>query len=193
MTIKQRLQNLSENDLRKKIIIPLMCGLNCHRVTNLHGTRERGKDVLFFKKGTFRETVPGVILIKNDGDIIKSGPPNRSIQVILTQAQEAINTEIINPDDPNNKIKIKELIIMTSFEINGPAMEYINDNCLKSLPHITYIDGDKLCNLIIELIGIHKYKFKINTFKGFCESISNRKYDTTGKTSITKYSEGKIT
>ena len=50
MNIRTKITKLSENDLRKKVIIPLLNGLGAYGTEDFHGPKEKGKDVYFSYK-----------------------------------------------------------------------------------------------------------------------------------------------
>jgi len=150
MNIREKLQTLSEDDLRKKVIIPMMYALGCINVRDTHGPYEKGKDVVYEVYHLFRRNIYGAIIVKNKRNIGKSDLEN-----LHRQANEALVT-FKNPNDPRNEIKIHELTIMTSYRFSDPARDYIFENCGRNFPNI------------------HIYQFNISTFKDFCDRMSGR-------------------
>lgn len=185
--IKEELQKLSEDDLRKKIVIPMMKRLGCVKVEDWCGPREEGKDVLYIKKDTFRDDTCGAIILKNRRDITKSRRDNHDVREIKSQIEEAMTSEIINPLEPVEKINLHELCIMTSYEINKDARKFIYSSCGKIMPYIKFIDGDKLVRLIQKIIGDFDYTFNVENFKDFCETTGEKSIKP--KTSTISYKE----
>ncbi len=111
MSVKDKFQTLSEDDLRQKIIMPLLFVLGCQDVRDNCGPAEYGKDILYLCRDHFlREKVWGAVLIKKE-DINKS-----SLDNIHRQISDAIN-QFIDPDDPRNKIQLHEILVITSRSI----------------------------------------------------------------------------
>jgi len=176
MNIKERLQKLSENDLRKKIIIPMMYALGCIDVRDTHGPYEKGKDVVYGIDHLLKKRVYGAIIIKNNGNINKGRP----LDNLYRQSKDAMK-EFENPNDPaGSKIKINELIVVTAYEITPAASNYIFENCGVNFPNLHIVDGNTLESIIRKLISGYKikenkvYQFNIDTFKDFCERKSGR-------------------
>jgi len=174
MNIREKLQTLSEDDLRKKVIIPMMYALGCINVRDTHGPYEKGKDVVYEVYHLFRRNIYGAIIVKNKRNIGKSDLEN-----LHRQANEALVT-FKNPNDPRNEIKIHELTIMTSYRFSDPARDYIFENCGRNFPNIHIINGASLESIILGLISDYetntkmKYQFNISTFKDFCDRMSGR-------------------
>jgi len=199
MTIKGKIQRLSENDLRDMVVIPLMRALGCSNIRKWHGRSEKGKDVLYQKENTFGDLVYGGILLKACG-INK----HRLTTSVRTQCVEAIRESFPDPNYPGNTVKIYELMIMTSRNITEDVRDYIQKNVRTDLPSVEIVDGDRLSHLIDKIIldsnrkcdQEHIYDFKIKTFQEFCERYHNQTYYRKDierpiiKNKITKISEG---
>lgn len=176
MNIKEKLQSITEDDLRKKVIIPMMYALGCIDVRDTHGPYEKGKDVVYETDHLLRKKVYGAIIIKNTCNISKGRP----LDNLYRQAKDAMK-EFENPNDlSGSKIKIHELIIITAYKVTPAASNYIFENCGVNFPNLHIIDGNTLESIIRELISEHRtkkkeeYQFNIDTFKDFCERKSGR-------------------
>jgi len=168
MSIKDQLQTLSEDDLRQKIIMPLLFALGCKDVRDNCGTSEYGKDVIYISRDHFlREKIWGAALIKKD-DINKSALDN-----IHRQVSDAIN-QFIDQDDPRNKVQLHEILVITPQSITSEALKYINEQSGKNFPNIHFINGDRLEFLvnqtIIEFNNLKdtNYVFNIETYSNIC-------------------------
>jgi hypothetical protein len=166
MGIKDQLKNLSEDDLRQKVLIPLMFGLGCQDVRDNCGPSELGKDVLYLSRDHFlREKVWGAILLKAT-DINKA-----SLENIHRQLSDAIN-QFTDPDDPRNKIQLQEILIVTSRRITPDAQKYIHEQSGKNFQNVHFVTGDRLEFLINQVIIEYnqrtntKYNFTVETFAG---------------------------
>lgn len=190
--IKEELQRLSEDDLRKKIVIPMMKRLGCFKVEDWCGPREGGKDVLYMSKDTFLDDTFGAIILKNRRDITKSRRDDHDVREIKSQIEEAMMSKIINPFEPVDKISLHELCVMTSYEINKNARQFIHDSCGRLMPYIKFIDGDKLVRLIQRIIGDSDYLFDVENFKGFCETTKKKSIEPEASTISYKGDEKSI-
>jgi len=168
MSIKEKFQTLNEDDLRQKIIMPLLFVLGCNDVRDNCGPAEYGKDILYLCRDHFlREKIWGAVLIKRD-EINKS-----SLDNIHRQISDAIN-QFIDPDDPRNKIQLHEILVITSRSITSEALKYINEQSGKNFQNIHFINGDRLEFLINQTIidfnqknrGV--YIFDVETYSGIC-------------------------
>ncbi len=183
MSVKDKLQILNEDDLRQKIIMPLLFVLGCPDVRDNCGPAEYGKDILYLCRDHFlREKVWGAALIKRD-DINKS-----SLDNIHRQISDAIN-QFIDPDDPRSKVQLHEILIITSRSITSEALKYINEQSGKAFQNIHFINGDRLEFLINQTIidfnqkntGI--YIFDVETYGSMCGKpfIKSQKGGSEGK------------
>lgn len=168
MIIKAKLQSLSEDELRKKVVIPLLRCSGFQYVEDWCGPGEKGKDVLYAKKDPLLESYFwGAVLIKNKNDIRKGSKTD--IRIIKNQVEEAILTQIPDPLDPFRKTIIRELYIVTSFNIEPEAREYIGVVFKESHLFIRFMPGDKLESKINDVIGRSDYVFDLDNFEEFCE------------------------
>ncbi|MFA6944266.1 MAG: hypothetical protein WC220_00065 [Pedobacter sp.] len=184
MDIKQQLQLLQEDDLRIKIIIPLMKAFGATCIRDWHGTNERGKDVLYKKENDFGELVHKGILLK-----AKTISKEVFSSEVRIQIEEAVGVPITDPEYLTDKIKLKGLIIMTSFDITSGAISIVEEFAGKTTPVVEIVDGDRLCGLINKLIDSFNrnesnkttpnfYEFNCETFLDFCDryhAMSNTK------------------
>ena len=167
MSIKEILKNLSEDELRKKIVIPFLKVLGFKNVEDWCGPQEKGKDVLYVKEDPLGQPIVGALLIKNDRDIKKSG--KNDIRKIESQAREAITTQIPDPRDPYIRTNIRGLYILTSFNIEPEARNYILNALGNSQLYLTFIDGNQLEERIKKIIGTSGYIFSPDDFEQFCK------------------------
>jgi len=163
--IKKILQDLSEDDLRKKIIIPYLDN-SCIQVEDWCGPSEKGKDIVYVRKDMLSQDVTGAVIIKKE-NIRKSGTKNTNIKEIKIQVEEAYSSEIPFPLDSDKKTSIQEIYVLTPYNISREAREYINEDISKKM-QVRFISGDQLVLKIKELICNIEYIFDPNNFKEFC-------------------------
>lgn len=163
--IKKILQDLSEDDLRKKIIIPYL-DISCIQVEDWCGPSEKGKDIVYVRKDMLSQDVTGAVIIKKE-NIRKSGTKNTHIREIKNQVEEACSSEIPFPLDPDKKTHIQEIYVLTPYNITPEARDYINENIGKKM-QVRFINGDQLVLKIETLICNTEYTFDPYNFKEIC-------------------------
>ena len=193
MTIKEKLQNLSEDEFRKKVVIPLLRVLGFRKVEDWCGPNEKGKDVLYVREDLLGLRILGAVLIKNGGNITKSG--KNDIKLIRNQAEEAMGSPIPDSSDPYNQTTIRELYILTSFNIKREARDYVLDTLRNSQLYLRFVDGDLLEDKIKKVIEKSYYVFAPDNFEEFCDKqIATRpreKEVVFEPVSVSEISEGK--
>jgi len=199
MNLRDKITKLSENNLRKKVIIPLLKALDAYNTEDFHGSREKGKDVYFSYKSIFGKYKHCCFFIKK-GDIKKSGKNDiRKMQVAI---EEAIKSEFTSPIDNKTPVRIEEFYFVCSGKINREAREWLTEFLVKtkSFSNVDIFDIDNLMKLILDLIkkynGLMResYKFNVGTFNNYCKRIisyNQQKYIISEKSSD-RYSEGTI-
>ena len=145
-----KLKSLKENDLRKKVIIPLLneiIGSEC--VIDMHGRNEEGIDVYFEANDIFGHRRRFGIQIKKGDIVCKNCPNPKSIMTILYQIESAFSKEIILVDSEHGKISVNidGYYIFISGKTNEPAANRIYQK-RKAYPFVHIIDGDELLKII---------------------------------------------
>ena len=172
MSIKEELQKLKENDLRKKIVIPYL-KVFFRDVEDRCGPGEKGKDVTYLvKEEGWEKDIVGAVIIKNKGDIKMSGGMNTSLRILHSQIMETYTTRIPFPSDPTRMVHIEKVIVLTSFDINENAKEYIFRNISSQIHTLSFIPGSKFEGMLQNFIKGKNYEFDCNTFKNFCARFS---------------------
>jgi hypothetical protein len=65
MNVKDKLQLLSEDDLRRNVVIPLLSALGCSDVRDNCGQYEYGKDIVYTIRDHFlKEKIWGAVVVK---------------------------------------------------------------------------------------------------------------------------------
>lgn len=175
MTIKEKLQELSEDELRQKIIIPLLLTLGCSGAVDNCGPTEKGKDIIYEIPHFLKDSIYGAVIIKNDHDL-KSADLDRGLNVQVNRALNKFNHQ----KDPRVETKIHELVLVTAFNITEPVRTYFLDNCGTNFPNIHFVDGNRLEFLIRTTIIAYTnktgrgYIFSIDNFNQICDELSSR-------------------
>jgi hypothetical protein len=142
-----RLIQLSENKLRKEVLIPLLRDVGIHNLEDCHGIRECGVDILFVHNDMFGRPKLFGIQCKR-GDIIKQATTiSKSIITIHNQIREAFLVEFTVPGDPKGKKYIDGYYVIASGKINQYAKNYIRTRC-HEFPYIDFLDGKELLRIV---------------------------------------------
>jgi hypothetical protein len=163
---------LLEDDLRVKVLIPLLRALGCIKVEDWQGTQENGKDIYFAYKDVLGDIQHCCVFIKV-GDITKSG--KTSIRNYESQLREAFNADFTNPLDNATSIRAGSVYVACNGFINDAARNYMHQNFELQFPgRIRFLDIDKICYLIDVELGNRieipaGYTFEISTFTEICE------------------------
>ena len=198
MNIRSKITRLSEDKLRKNILIPLLKALNAYSVEKFHGSSEKGKDVYFAYKDIFGEYKHCCFFIKT-GDIKKSG--KNDIRKMKGHIEEAIQRKFISPIDNKSPIYIEEFFFVCSGKINQETRDYIADLLRqKQMPSFRIFDIDKLIEIILNLVKDYNsilnknYTFSTQSFSKYCDQIRNYKDEKFAMPaiSVSSHSEGKI-
>src|SRR3989338_3978142 len=96
MNIRMQLIKLSEDDLRKGVMIPLLGALGAYKAESMCGPNEKGKDIYFAYKDLFGLYKHCCIFIKK-GDVKKSG--KNDIRKMLGNITEALMLDFVSPID----------------------------------------------------------------------------------------------
>ncbi|MBE9592656.1 MAG: NACHT domain-containing protein, partial [Proteobacteria bacterium] len=141
------IQKLSEEDLRKRVLIPLFKMMGFRDVTDYHGVLEFGKDLIFYEEDSFGYRIYSGVQVKAVD--IKSG----NIFKVLEQAKQCLDIPFMDTADGKRK-KIERCLIVTSGKITTNAMyairgELERDNLGRL---VRLIDGNKLVSLIDEYL-----------------------------------------
>lgn len=199
MGIREKITKLSENNLRKKVIIPLLNALGAYGTEDFHGPREKGKDVYFSYKNLFGRNKHCCFFIKK-GNIKKTG--RNDIRNMKGAIEEAIKSEFTNPIDNKTPVRIEEFYFVCSGKINQEAREWLTEFLVKqsNFPNLDVFDIDSLIQFIVDLIKKfnnkigENYNFNISTFASYCKKIVNHNHNNHAITdiSITNLNEGKV-
>ncbi len=137
---------LSEDNFRKEVIIPILIDLNCNDINEIHGRDEFGIDILFSTEDLFMIKEWNAIIAKvgpinqNDGLVIKE-----KIRILKEQIHMA---KVIPHTDINiGEIDISRVFIVTNSTINSNAMKILRsfDNNIQGT--IFFIDRNRILSL----------------------------------------------
>lgn len=179
---------LSENDLRVKVLIPLLGALGCIKVEDWQGNEEKGIDVYFACKDVLGEIHHCAVFIKV-GNITMSGKTD--MRKYEGQLRQALHSKFTNPLDPSTSISPGLVYVAFNGTMNKPAKDFFKDTLENQHPgRLRILDVDQIRYLIdIELPGRagwpREYTFAVDSFEAICNKFQSRPYDF-----ITRSNEG---
>ena len=172
--IKTQISILLEDELRTKIVIPLISSLGAEFVEDRHGSDENGKDIFFCCKNILGDYKHCCFVLKA-GNITKSG--RNDIRSVFNQIDEAIERTAMSPIDHRSVVQIEEIMFLFNGIMNEPAKEVLEDKLRNYKYNILRIlNIDKLTLLIRNLLKeysdlVKDYVFDVDTFSDFCNQI----------------------
>ena len=152
----------------------MMNALKCSFVKDNHGPKEAGKDVIYTVPHFLKKDINGAIILK----AVKVG--QAALDNLIRQINQAIELFSV-PRDPSNKLRVNELILMTSYDFTEDVRTYIFNNSGKTFPNMHFVNGDEMELLISGIMNEHYEKtqilqtFSIDAFLTICEEVTDRK------------------
>lgn len=138
---------MSEDELRKKVIVPLLSQTaGVEQVTDVHGSNERGLDVVFIDESEIRETCVGLQI--KTGAIRGGGSQDKTVKTIIDQLELASDFEHAVAINPSGRKQIEHFIVATNGKISNTAREEISDR-IDEVP-VDFWDINKIMSLIRE-------------------------------------------
>ncbi|HEX4132826.1 MAG TPA: hypothetical protein VHZ24_22525 [Pirellulales bacterium] len=119
------LRELSEEELRRDFIIPLLKAMGATHVEHVHGPFERGKDLIYVRSDAFQDSLLGVVQAKNE-PLSGSFSSRSSAGTALQQLLHCAETEILNPAT-NMKELPREVLFVTTYNLpDAPLADAAN-------------------------------------------------------------------
>ena len=169
-----KLKRLDEEQLRKKILIPLLKYIDAQNVIDMHGSGEEGIDIYFETFDIFGNRLRLGMQVKSVDLVYSARPSNRNLLTILHQIKMAFSKKIrVITSDRSGEVYIDGFYIVTCGKITEPAIRYIYEN-RNQYPNIHIIDGDRLMEIIKnkDLLKQRKIEFSIGAPKAIYEDNS---------------------
>ncbi len=137
---KTYLENLSEDDFRNNVVVPLYVQKGMRRGKDVCGVDEDGKDTYLFTEDSIRKNVLYVIQTKR-GDVKMSAKHTDNLLNLITQMRTAVGTPVKDAKT-HQKLYPSCVMLVASGEINKHAQEHIVDELQDH--RIAFQDSDDL-------------------------------------------------
>lgn len=144
----EKLRSLSEADLRRKVLIPLFRAMGFRDVTEVHGSRELGKDIVMWKVDHFRGRVNYAVVAK--AQKVTTGPQSAGVS---RQIRESFGSSYTDPISLEER-EVNRVIVVTSKEFTGEAKDSLRSE-LRSLNlegTTDLLGGEKLFEMVREYL-----------------------------------------
>lgn len=148
---RSRLREMTEDELRTEVLIPLFRAMGFRDVKHFHGgSLEKGKDIVMWEADKFRERVNYGVVVKATKISGKVSGKSSATEVYM-QVKQCLNSTY--PDSVTLEEQyIHRCLVISSKEISKEAQDAIKDSLRESgSDKVTeFIDGDRLWGEYIE-------------------------------------------
>jgi len=120
----EKLQGLSEDELRQGVLLPILRRMpRMRQITDVHGINERGLDVIFASEDGVRTNWYGLQLKR--GDISGGGSGKHTVKTIIDQLELAKPFKHPVATHPAGEYRMDYFVVATNGRISGTAREEI--------------------------------------------------------------------
>jgi hypothetical protein len=144
---------LTEAQLREDILVPLFQAMGYHDVTERHGMRELGKDIVMWETDKLVTRANIAVMAKRGSISGRADNTQSSAATTANQIRQALGSDYTDPTT-SQTYPISRVIVVASGTISEQAQEAIKSQLDR--PHILatqYIDGVKLAALVQKYLG----------------------------------------
>lgn len=136
----EKLRTLSEADLRRIVLLPLFRAMGFSDVTEVHGSRELGKDIVMWKEDPVQDRINYAVVVK--AQQVKTGA--RSTDV-ARQIRESLGSAYTDPISLEEK-EIHRVIVAASQGFTSEAKDSIKSELKSSglAGRVSFLDGERL-------------------------------------------------
>ena len=120
------LKELSEDEFRDRVVIPLFERHDFTAVEDLCGPNEEGKDCVFVQENSLGQTELYAVQTKR-GDLSLARESNKNVETAVTQLRTAIATDILLTSPRREKRRPNKVVLCISGEISHNAKRHIID------------------------------------------------------------------
>lgn len=174
---KESIQSLSEDDLRRQIVIPLFQAMK-FTVYETHGALEFGKDLVVYNRDNTGEITYSAVQIKTR-DIHGRAASSGNIRAIINQCEAAFDVPFIDVSDGSQKY-VERVYVVTSGGISPSATNIIS-YALKNYGGIRFWDINRLVDQAQQMLAaqeavqekeVRKPKTEPSVFRGFTRRLA---------------------
>lgn len=146
---KKQLEGLSEDELRRKVLIPLFKKMGFRDVEHYHGgTGEQGKDIVMWRPDSFDNRENYAVVAKRGSISGKASGGSGSASEIANQIRQSFRDPYTDPKGTGDQ-KVHKCIVVASGRIPKQAIDSIKNMLSEDLTRATrFINGDELWRLI---------------------------------------------
>jgi hypothetical protein len=141
-----KLRSLSETDFRRQVLAPLLRAMDFRDVTELHGSNERGKDIVMWKSDAFRTRENYALVAK-----VCRVTQGRASTDVVRQIRECLGSPYRDPITLQ-EMSVSRVIVVTSRVFTVPAKNSILAELRSSgstnVAVADFLDGESLLELI---------------------------------------------
>ncbi len=148
-----QMQQMSEEDLRKKVLIPLFKAMGYLDVMGHHGgSQEQGKDIVMWKPGDFRDRVNYAVVVKA-AKISGKAKGKSSAAEVRFQVDQALGLPFKDPVTTEDR-EVDRCIVVCPHEIPKEALTSLHATLKhEKLDKLTeFLHGDNLWEMVEELL-----------------------------------------
>ena len=158
---------ITEVQLHKKVIAPLLDELGMTNVVYCHGTQERGKDFYYLSPNSYGDAELHGCQVKNKKTNARAGDPN-SIHGLLEQIETALATDLADPVGLAHK-RPAQLLVISTFAIEDRVLSNCQGRLDKIRSQVTFKCGQEFAKFARDHCPTTFYKM-VNVSHSFEQS-----------------------
>jgi hypothetical protein len=175
---KAELEAMDEDELRKKVLVPLFAAMGFKDVRLYHGgAQEQGKDVVMWKAGDIRQRVNYAVIAKADPITGQAKTKKTKGKISASEAEfqvkQAFGDPFVDPVSLEER-QVDRCFVVSSKGISKEAEIAIGNALGEDRRRVTdFIDGDKLWALVQEYLPESAVWEKLAEAKAVFDSASD--------------------
>lgn len=150
MLTKESLQNMKEDELCRKVLLPLFKEMGFRDVFYYHGgAGEQGKDIVFWKPDELQSRINSAVVVKATTITGQAKNGKGSAGEVATQIQQAFGSEYLDP------VTSEPQVVHKCWVVTNKKIPKEGETAIKSVIKasnldrlVRFIDGDRLWELV---------------------------------------------
>ncbi len=167
MLTKESMQKMKEDELCRKVLLPLFTEMGFQDVFYNHGgAGEQGKDIVFWKKDELQSRINYAVVVKATTITGQAKSGKGTAGEVATQIQQAFGSEYLDPITSESQI-VHECWVVTNQKILKEG-----ETAIKSIikasnldRHVRFIDGDRLWERVEQYLASQTLMGKFDKFQ----------------------------